>query len=272
MARMPAVAGQFYPDDPQQLRRMIQPWLEGSVPRRPAAGVVVPHAGYVYSGAIAGATFARIEVPSRVVIIGPNHHGFGHPAAVYADGDWLTPLGSVPIDATFAAALLSAAPETAADPAAHRFEHSLEVQVPFLQLSNAQLRIVPLCLGHLPLDRLLAVGTALGDLITADPEPTLIVASSDMTHYEPGEVARRKDLRAIDQLLALAPEGLLETVRADHTTMCGVLPATVLLAAARRLGCTEAELIRYGNSGDVTGDQREVVGYAGVVVWPAGNG
>ncbi len=270
MTRMPAVAGQFYPDDPQQLRGMLRPWLDSDFPRRPAAGVVVPHAGYVYSGAIAGATFARIEVPQRVVILGPNHHGLGHPAAVYAEGNWLTPFGSVPVDAAFAAALLRSCPGTAADPGAHRLEHSLEVQVPFLQLCNDRLRIVPICLGRLSLADLLAIGEGLGGLIAADGEPTLIVASSDMTHYEPGEVARRKDLRAIDEVLRLDPEGLLRTVQADHTTMCGVLPATVLLAAAGRLGCKEAELIRYGNSGDVTGDQREVVGYAGVAIWPPG--
>lgn len=272
MTRMPAVAGQFYPDDPQQLREMLQPWLKSDQVRQPATGVVVPHAGYVYSGMIAGATFARVEVPQRVVILGPNHHGLGHPAAVYAEGNWLTPLGSVPVDAAFAAALLRSCPGTVADQAAHRFEHSLEVQVPFLQLCNEQLRIVPVCLGHLSLQELLAIGDGLGGLIAADGEPTLIVASSDMTHYEPGETARRKDLRAIDQLLQLDPKGLLETVRADHTTMCGVLPATVLLAAARHLGCSEAELVRYGNSGDVTGDQSEVVGYAGVVLWPPAAG
>ena len=272
MTRIPAVAGQFYPDDPRELLRMVQTWTASEHPRRTATGLMAPHAGYVYSGAIAGATFARVAVPQRVVILGPNHHGLGHPAAVYAEGEWRTPLGSVTIDAAFAATLLGACPELAADPLAHRLEHSLEVQVPFLQASNADVQIVPICLGRLSLEALLAIAAALAELVAADPMATLIVASSDMTHYEPGELAREKDLRAIEQLLNLDPQGLLATIRKDRTSMCGVLPATVLVAAARQLGCSETELVCYGNSGDVTGDQRSVVGYAGAIVWPPAGG
>lgn len=268
MIRTAAVAGQFYPGDREKLRTLVRSLMPASEGRQPALGLVAPHAGYVYSGAIAGATYARVEVPERVVIIGPNHHGYGHPAAVYGQGAWETPLGTVPVDADFATALLANCPEAGADTLAHRYEHSLEVQVPFLQECNPRLRIVPLCLSHLPLAELLSIGEALAGLVAADREPTLIVASSDMTHYEAAEVARRKDQRALDQVLRIDPEGLLQTVRADRTTMCGVLPATVLLAAARRLGGRHAELVRYGTSGDVTGDQSEVVGYAGAVVWP----
>ena len=268
MLRRAAVSGQFYPDDSESLRALVRDLMPESGPRRAAVGVLAPHAGYVYSGTIAGTTFARIQVPQRVVILGPNHHGLGHPAALFAAGAWQTPLGEVPVDEAFAQALLHSCPHLAADPEAHRHEHSLEVQVPFLQECNPELHIVPLCLGHLSLATLLAIGSCLGELVAADPEPTLLVASSDMTHYEPGEVARRKDLRALDQVLRCDPEGLLRTVEADRTSMCGVLPATVLLAAANHLGCRRAELVRYGNSGDVTGDQREVVGYAGVVIWP----
>lgn len=267
MVRGAAVAGQFYPGEGGPLARQVRQLMPDSGPRRPAVGVMVPHAGYVYSGAIAGATFARVEVPRRVVILGPNHHGVGHPAALYAEGAWETPLGEVPIDGAFAGSLLASCPQLAADPLAHRFEHSLEVQVPFLQQCNSRLRLVPLCLGQLPLTELLAIGSALGKLVAQNPEPTLLVASTDMTHYEPGEVARAKDLRAIEQVLACDAAGLLRTVRADRTSMCGVLPTAVLLAAAGQLGCRRGELVRYGNSGEVTGDQREVVGYAGVLFW-----
>ena len=268
MTRMPAVAGQFYPDDPRELLRMVQAWTASEGPRRTATGLMAPHAGYIYSGAIAGATFARVTVPQRVVILGPNHHGLGHPAAVYAEGVWRTPLGSVPVDAPFAAALLDSCQELAVDPLAHRLEHSLEVQVPFLQAGNAEVKIVPICLGRLSLEALLAIGAALAGLVAADPAATLIVASSDMTHYEPGDIAREKDRRAIEQFLKLDPQGLLATIRKDRTSMCGVLPATVLVAAARALGSSRTELVRYGNSGDVTGDQRSVVGYAGAIIWP----
>jgi len=268
MLRQAAVAGQFYSADPVLLRRQILE-LTPAAASRQALGIVSPHAGYLYSGAIAAATFARVTIPNRVVIIGPNHHGFGHPAAIYADGSWETPLGAVRVDADFAGRLLQRCPQTGADSAAHRFEHSLEVQIPFLQVRNPGARIVPVCLGHLPLAELLELGEGLAALVAADPRPTLVVASSDMTHYETGEVARGKDQLAIDRILALDPEGLYRTVRERRISMCGVLPTVVLLAAARVLGTAGAELIRYGNSGDVTGDQQEVVGYAGLAIWPA---
>ncbi|AMV72347.1 AmmeMemoRadiSam system protein B [Desulfuromonas carbonis] len=268
MLRQAAVAGQFYNSDPLLLRRQILE-LTPEATTRQALGIVSPHAGYIYSGAIAAETFARVAIPDRVVIIGPNHHGFGHPAAIYADGSWETPLGKVHVDADFAGRLLQRCPQTGADSAAHRFEHSLEVQVPFLQVRNPGARIVPLCLGHLPLTELLEIGEGLATLIAEDLHPTLIVVSSDMTHYEAGEIARGKDQLAIDCVLALDPEGLYRTVRERRISMCGVLPTVVLLAAARVLGATGAELIRYGNSGDVTGDQQEVVGYAGLAIWPA---
>ncbi len=266
MLRSPAVSGQFYPANATVLRAQVQSLLAAG-PLRKAIGVVAPHAGYVYSGAIAGATFSRVEIPDRVIIIGPNHHGFGHRAAVFPEGNWETPLGQVPIDAGFARRLLNFCTLTGADTVAHQLEHSLEVQIPFLQALNPTVRIVPLCLGHLALPDLLELGEALGRLISADPEPTLIVSSSDMTHYQPGEIARIKDTQALDQVLAIDPEGLYRVVREQQISMCGVLPTVVMLAAARWLEADDAELIRYGNSGDITGDQREVVGYAGVAVW-----
>jgi len=271
MVRKAAVADRFYPGDSRKLRALVRSLIPDSA-TRPALGVVAPHAGYVYSGAVAGETFSRIRVPDRVVILGPNHHGFGHPVAVYASGAWATPLGEVPVDAGFAARLLDNWPQAQVDETAHQFEHSLEVQVPFLQVRNPDVRIVPVCIGHLPLADLLQLGEGLAGVIAADAEPTLVVASSDMTHYEPGEVAREKDQRALDQVLRLDPEELYRTVRRDRISMCGVLPTVVLLAAARRLGLRSAELMRYGNSGDVTGDQREVVGYAGVALWSPDEG
>jgi AmmeMemoRadiSam system protein B len=266
MQRQPAVAGQFYPGNPEQLRRTVQQMLPADAKALPALAVMVPHAGYVYSGAIAGETFARVRIPGRVVILGPNHHGLGHPAAVFAEGSWLTPLGESAVDTELAAALLAGCPELAADAAAHRFEHSLEVQLPFLQALAPRAAIVPICLGHLPLGRLLLLGEAIGAVLERFPGETLLVASTDMTHYEEGGAARVKDRHALDRVLALDPEGLYRTVREERISMCGVLPTVTMLAAARRLGAAAASLVRYGNSGDVTGDQAQVVGYAGVVV------
>jgi len=266
MDRHPAVAGQFYPDRPEKLRQTLKQLVpEGGVPKK-AMAIMVPHAGYIYSGAIAGETFARVNVPSRVIVLGPNHHGAGHPAAIYPSGNWLMPLGPVAVDAELASLLLQNCPGLQADESAHRFEHSLEVQVPFIQHLNPQAAIVPICLGHLGLEDLLAMGRDLGRVLARFGQEVLLVASSDMTHYEPGEVAKEKDRRALDRVLALDPEGLYRTVREGRISMCGFIPTVMMLAAVAEMGATSANLVRYGNSGDVTGDQAEVVGYAGVLV------
>ena len=266
MNRRPAVAGQFYPADAQSLRHLIRsycPVVDGKIA---ALGVMVPHAGYVYSGAIAGAAFARVRIPSKVILLGPNHHGLGARAALFQSGNWHTPLGSVAIDEDLAGELLTACPFLTADPRAHLAEHSLEVQLPFLQVLAPECRIVPLCLGHLSLEELLELGAALARVLAAHSGEVLMIASSDMTHYEPGAVAREKDERALQRILALDPEGLYRTVRDGRISMCGVLPMVAMLEAARLAGASRVSLVRYGNSGDITGDQSAVVGYAGVVL------
>lgn len=266
MQRRPAVAGQFYPGEPEALRRTVSGFLRGGDGETAALGIVAPHAGYVYSGAIAGETFARVRVPDRVLVLGPNHHGAGHPAALFPEGSWVTPLGEVPVDADLGEAILRECPLMAPDALAHRREHSLEVQIPFIQARAPRAAIVPVCLGLLPLGDLIDLGKGMGRALASRPGEVLMVASSDMTHYESGEAAREKDGRALERLLALDPEGLWHTVRAGRISMCGVAPVVVMLAAARHLGATSATLVRYGNSGDVTGDQSQVVGYAGVLV------
>jgi AmmeMemoRadiSam system protein B len=264
--RQPAVAGQFYPGKAESLRKMLSELIPSPSSKCRALGIISPHAGYVYSGAIAGKTFAQVEIPNRVVILGPNHHGIGPAAAVYPSGAWMTPLGKVVIDSRLAQNILRICPGMTADEGAHRFEHSLEVQVPFIQTLASEAAIVPICLGHVPLPDLLAMGEALGNVLSEQGRGVLMVASSDMTHYEPGPVAREKDQRALDRILALDPSGLFRTVREENISMCGVIPVVVMLAAAKQLGATRATLVHYGNSGDVTGDQSQVVGYAGVIV------
>lgn len=266
MRREPAVAGQFYPGEASGLRRMVDGFLGAEIGGSRGLGIVSPHAGYIYSGAIAGRTFAQVRVPGRAVVLGPNHHGLGHPAAVFPDGSWLTPLGEVAVDAALAEAIIRECPQMARDALAHRYEHSLEVQLPFIQVRAPQATIVPICLGHGTAADLIAMGEGLGRALAGAAEEVLIVASTDLTHYEQGDIARRKDRRALERILALDPEGLWQTVRAERISMCGVAPVTVMLAAARRLGAESATLTGYANSGEVTGDQSQVVGYAGVVV------
>jgi MEMO1 family protein len=266
MNRIPAVAGRFYPGKSDELRREVENYTIVAGEKRTAIGVVVPHAGYLYSGAIAGKTFARVLIPRRVIILGPNHHGLGYPAAVYASGTWQTPLGRIPIDESLADAILAGCPGMEADEAAHKFEHSLEVQVPFLQVLAPECSIVPICLGRISRPDLLRFGEDLGQVLCQYPGEVLIVASSDMTHYEPGVVAREKDQLALNRILDLDPQGLYQTVHDGGISMCGVIPVVVMLAAALKIGANKAALVHYGNSGDVTGDQSEVVGYAGVIV------
>lgn len=264
MLRSAAVAGQFYPGRKDALEATVRSLLPSVAEQVSAIALVVPHAGYVYSGGVAGETYAGIAIPDEVVILGPNHHGRGHLAAVYAHGSWETPLGRTPIAEELAARILKSCPLTAEDELAHLREHSLEVQLPFLQVLAPQARIVPLCIGHLPLESLLLLGDGLAAALLASETMPLIVASNDMSHFESGSTARKKDSLALERVLDLDAEGLYRVVRDNRISMCGVLPVVVMLQAAKALGATRGELICYRNSGDVTGDQSEVVGYAGV--------
>ncbi len=263
MDRDPAVAGRFYPRDRVTLVREVDSFLSRRGERAPAKGVIAPHAGYVFSGAIAGAVYARVEIPQRVIVLGPNHTGMGGPAALWPGGCWTLPTGDVPIDEGLTSAL-SRSTLVEMDTEAHLLEHSLEVQVPFLVRSRPDVALAALCLGHLRYAECEALGKVLGEAAAA--AHALVVASSDMSHYISAENAKEKDQLAIDRILALDPAGLFDVVRREGITMCGIIPATVMLVAAREMGATSAELVRYGNSGEVNGDMRQVVGYAGIVV------
>jgi AmmeMemoRadiSam system protein B len=267
MLRSAVVAGQFYPGQKQSLFQTVDSLVSSTATEKPAIALMSPHAGYIYSGGVAGQTFSGVKIPDDVIILGPNHHGRGHMAAVFASGAWETPLGQTKISADLAKRILSECPMTAEDLVAHRYEHSLEVQLPFLQFRAPHSSIVPICISHMPLETLLQLGDGLARAILSSRGKPLIVASTDMTHYESGNVARKKDCLALEKVLALDPEGLYEVVQEHQISMCGVLPTVVMLQAALALGAENAELIAYSNSGDVTGDQSEVVGYAGVRVY-----
>ncbi len=266
MSRKPAVAGQFYPLNPKTLEREVSSFLAPRAEKGRAVGVVSPHAGYVYSGKIAGLVFSRIVIPPTVVILGPNHRGVGQDVAVMARGAWEMPAGEVAIDEALAREILESSKRAVEDERAHALEHSLEVQVPFIQALRSDFKLVPIALGRLSLDECLALGLELAAAISRSGSDALIVASSDMTHYEPAREAEKKDRMVIDRMLALDPEAVYETVRDNRITMCGVIPVTIMLAAARELGATTAELVGYMTSGDTSGDYGSVVGYAGLIV------
>jgi hypothetical protein len=266
MIRLPAVAGQFYPGTPAKLSRDVLRMTRDIPGKIPARGILVPHAGYAYSGSVAGEVYSSVEIPDRQIIFCPNHTGAGAEAAVMVHGAWRMPWGDVPIDEELAGRLLEASSLLADDRSAHSGEHSLEVQLPFLRRFRPSFRFVPIALGDLSLSDCRALGEDTAAVLRVDPAPPLLVASSDMTHYEPEAIARKKDEKAIARILALDPEGLYRTVRSERITMCGVIPATVMLFAALSLGAREARLIKYATSGDVSGDYGQVVGYAGMAV------
>jgi len=280
MIREPAVAGRFYPRNAAQLEREVGRFLApedaAGAPTQVeprlvrALGCIVPHAGYMYSGGVAGAVFARLELPRRFVILGPRHYPQGAPLAILSEGAWRTPLGDVPLDAPLAAALARACPLLREDAVAHATEHSIEVQLPFLQEMASEFRFVPIALGTDRFQAFEDLGRALAGVV-AEAEavqagPVLIVASSDMNHYESDEITRKKDARAIERILALDPRGLYDVVRREQISMCGYGPAVTMLVAAKQLGATRAEVVSYATSAEVSGDYDRVVGYAGIVV------
>jgi hypothetical protein len=264
--RSPIVAGAFYPGSASALRTQVDQLLQTGTRASKAVGCVVPHAGYVYSGPVAGAVLGAVEVPKRVILLGPNHSGAGERVAVAPHTAWATPLASVPVDRDLADAVLTTVPGAASDSAAHQREHSLEVILPFLQVRNPDVRVLPICLSHLGFDECQAIGEGLATVVSEASDPVLIVASSDMSHYEPDEVTRQRDRLAIDATLSLDPQALYDTVHRERITMCGVIPTTVLLVAAGKLAAHNAELIAYETSGDRSGDRSAVVGYAGIRV------
>ncbi len=264
--RHPAVAGRFYPRDRDDLLTEVQSYLSPSGKTVSALGCVVPHAGYIYSGHVAGAVYARLEPPRRSILMCPNHTGMGHPLAIMSTGAWETPLGRVLIDEPLAAALKERFPLLGEDAEAHRAEHGAEVQLPFLQAINPGCTFVPIALGTSRYEVLQALGIVIAEVVQAAAEPVLLIASSDMNHYENDTVTRVKDHKAIERILVMDAQGLFDVVMNEDISMCGFGPTVVMLTAVRRLGATGTELVRYATSGDVSGDRERVVGYAGILV------
>jgi AmmeMemoRadiSam system protein B len=282
MLRQPAVAGHFYQATAEALKRQVGQFIIPAEKTR-AFGILSPHAGLIYSGAVAGAVYSRVELPDRIVLLGPNHTGLGAPVSIMCSGRWETPLGVVDIDEPLARTILAGSPRLHEDSLAHLREHSLEVQLPFIQYFKNEFRIVPIQMLDTRLETCLEVGRAVGNAIAEcgmrnaeckseirNPKSAihdvLIIASSDMSHYEPAAAAKEKDFKAIRHILDLDPEGLYYTIKNLGITMCGYGPAVAMLTACKMLGAKKAELIKYANSGEVSGDYEQVVGYAGIVV------
>jgi AmmeMemoRadiSam system protein B len=265
--RPPAVAGSFYEASPERLRAQVQACFaenaKVAAKERFIAGVV-PHAGLMYSGHVAAAFYAMAELPRRFIILCPNHTGMGHFAAINREGEWRTPLGTVAIDTPLADALMSKTRLLGEDWKAHAREHSLEVQLPFLQQLLGTFTFVPICLAAPSYAYCEEVGQAIADVVR--DQPCGILASSDLNHYENQEVTLKKDQQAIDAVLALDPEGLWRVVDEEDISMCGFIPTTTMLIAARQLGATNARLIKHATSGDINRDYSHVVGYAAILV------
>ena len=266
MDRNPVVAGRFYPGTKQAWETEVRSYLPLASSPSKALLAMLPHAGYAYSGAVAGKTLSEVIPTETVLLLGPNHTGLGRPLALWPDGRWLLPGAHLDVDRKLAGHILDAAPAIQADHQAHLQEHSLEVLLPFLWAVQPQSKIVPLAVTEPRLEVLLDTAQKLAEVLAKWPNPVLILVSSDMSHFISAQRAKELDGLALQAALERAPEKLYATVRDERISMCGMLPMALGLAVANALGATQARLIAYSTSGDVTGDFSQVVGYAGVVV------
>ncbi|MBD3387964.1 MAG: AmmeMemoRadiSam system protein B [Candidatus Altiarchaeales archaeon] len=271
MIRRPAVAGQFYSGSVSGLKEQVESCLDLNAERFDALGVVSPHAGLMYSGPVAGAVYSRINMPDTFVILGPNHHGLGADFGIMTEGIWNMPFGDVRVDSMLAREIFKNCGSLEEDPFGQEREHSLEVQVPFMQYFSDSFQIVPIALRHYsPDEGFLGVcediGNAIASVVSKVDSRVVIVASTDFTHYQPQEVAEENDHAALDAILSLDAGALFKEVSSRGISMCGYAPVAVMLTACKGLGASRAELVKYLTSGDTTGDYSAVVGYGGVVV------
>lgn len=265
MRRKAAVAGYFYPQKEKELRKMIGQMVSPEKKKEKAIGLISPHAGFIYSGPVAGAVFSSVYLPEKFVILGPSHRNVESRMAIMKEGIWETPLGDVPVDTKLAELIMRQSELVTEDDLAHLNEHSLEVQLPFIQFFKDNISIVPICIAYYAsFEDLEELGNAISEAIKSSKQEVMIVASTDMSHYVKQEVARKKDFLAIDKILKLDAKGLYEVVNLENISMCGFQPTTSAIVASKALGAKRAELVKYQTSGDVTGDYDQVVSYAGL--------
>lgn len=264
--RSPAVAGQFYYGTASRLKSQVEQYIIKDVEKEKIIGAVSPHAGLIYSGHVAGALYSRIKFPKTFILIGPNHTGIGSKISLMASGQWDIPTGSFLIDEKLSKKILSKSDLFKNDPSAHIYEHSLEVQLPFISYFSTEVKILPITVMIASLEECKEAGRVIAESIKESDYDVTIIASSDMSHYEPDSIARKLDYLAINEILSLNPEGLYNIVHKEKISMCGYQPATIMLYASKILGAKEALLVKYATSGDVSSDYESVVGYASIIV------
>lgn len=267
MTRQPVVAGRFYSDNADSLRREIAGFTKVDGNKIGAKGAISPHAGYMYSGEVAGKTLSSIKSGACYVLLGPNHSGQGKHFGIDTDRKWKTPLGNAAIDTKLAEAILKNSSYIKKDTISHDYEHSIEVQIPFLQYLNDSFSFVPISISSADIKTCTDIGNELADTLQKFEKHVTIVASSDMTHYESHESAKNKDMSALEKILKLDVAGFLETIKKYGITMCGVTPTAIMMQACIALGAKKTKLIKYMTSGDTSGDYSSVVGYAGVIIY-----
>lgn len=283
MTRRPVVAGQFYEGTRAGLLRELERCFAGPLGpgRLPAVsgqrsgnilGLVSPHAGYYYSGSAAAFAYEALAadgIPDVAVLLGPNHYGLGAAAAISPDDAWATPLGDLRADAEVAEAILRQSRLTQVDGMPHAREHSIEMQLPFLQyIGGDAIRIVPISIAHLTNADALALVEDLGCAIAeaVSGKRAVIIASTDFTHYESRIAAQAKDALVMERILAIDPQGLIDIVYSQGITMCGAIGAAVMLETCKKREATSARGLTYYTSGDVSGDNDQVVGYGSLSV------
>jgi hypothetical protein len=268
LKRKPAVAGYFYPQQEESLKAVLDRMIDPDVDKRIAVSVVTPHAGFEYSGPVAGAVFSSVQLPDIYVILGPSHGHVRSRLAIMKEGAWQTPFGEVPIDTRLASAISSRSTLINDDSNAHEREHSLEVQLPFIQYFKDDFSIVPISIAYqTSFEELEELGHAISEAIQERKQDVLIVASTDMSHYVSQKEAEIKDSLAIEEILRLDAQGLYDVVSRENISMCGYQPTTAAIVASQDLGAKQAELIKYQTSGEVTKNFHEVVGYAGIQIF-----
>lgn len=264
MLREPYVAGMFYEKDAPALKKHISQYIKKVDNKYKAKGIIVPHAGYIYSGRVAGEVFSTIEIPDIIIILGPNHSGLGKPISVMTAGIWRTPLGDCKINEPLANEIIKKCKYAEKDSFAHIKEHSIEVELPFIQYLKNSFSFVPICLAEPDLNKLSGLANAIADIVKE--KNILLVASTDLTHYEDAKTAEKKDKLVLDAISELNPELMIKYVDEYEISMCGWMPVFVLLTAAKNSGAKQGKIIKYMNSGDVSGDFEKVVGYGGAVI------
>lgn len=266
MKRTPAVAGQFYNGAASRLKSHVERYIIQGAVKEKVIGIMSPHAGLMYSGAVVGAVYSSIQFPKTFILLGPNHAGLGANVSIMSSGEWEIPTGTFYIDENISKNIMQEVSYVSEDIQPHAAEHSLEVQLPFISYFSDRVKIVPMIVMGVALEECREIGEGIAHCIKKVDYSVVIVTSSDMSHYVSDDVARRLDGFAIDEIVNLNPEGLYSIVRKKEISMCGLLPTVIMLYAALALGAKEAKLVRYATSGEVSGDYESVVGYAGVII------